>query len=419
MPADKARINTSSGIHTRALIASAGTGLGVVALASLITRTLVIGGFWSPADQRDYLACAALCGVVIAIGQNVPRWTLTVTAIVVGNPYWDFSVQEVRALPLIFATYVVVRAGTQVPFALVAGLIGVISSQYPSWILVPPRDWVVYYTDNGSAERILVITITIAAILLGHAAWTQARNADILLAKNDAIKQLRESDQLRIAQEERTKIAREIHDVVAHHVAAIVVRAQAAARVADRDPQEPRAAVEWIASSGQEALTAMRDVVRVLRSDSSSTPAQAPHDLREALESVFERIRAANIRVESYLQVPATLTSVEQFTVLRICQEALTNVLIHSGASAATVSLESDNSAVRLTVEDDGASASAIPQAGGRALLLGSGGSGLRGMRERADAVGGTVSAGPTEQGWRVRLTLPSRVRPRREQYIE
>ena len=102
------------------------------------------------------------------------------------------------------------------------------------------------------------------------------------------------------------------------------------------------------------------------------------------------------------MEVPAGLDALQQFAVLRVGQEALTNVLIHSGATAATVRLGRVGADVVLTVEDNGSAAS-TPSG------LGSGGAGLRGMRERADAVGGHLVAGSTGRGWRVELVVPMR----------
>ncbi len=356
-------------------------------------------GLWYPSDPAAYRSITLICGVVIAVGRRIPRVLFFAVAVVVANPDWSFSVGEIRAIPLALTAYLASAAGLRRSVALPVAGVAAVLTQFPYLL---GQGWTYLFLASDLSTRWLVIGIVVAAVLLGTASWTKARNAEALVARNVELEQLRESDRERIANEERTAIAREIHDVVAHHVAAIVIRAQAAARVADQRPDEPRAAVEWIATSGKEALSAMRGVVRVLRGAETGGTTEAPIVLAEAVRDVVDRVRATGLQVEADVEVPPGLDALQQFAVLRVCQEALTNVLIHSGATAATVRLGRVGSDVVLMVEDNGAAA---PAPSG----LGSGGAGLRGMRERADAVGGHLMAGSTGRGWRVDLVVPMR----------
>jgi signal transduction histidine kinase len=216
---------------------------------------------------------------------------------------------------------------------------------------------------------------------------------------NDELVRLRAADRDRIAAEERAALARDIHDVVAHHVSAMVIRAQAADRLADSDPDGLHTAVQGIAADGKEALASMRRVVRVLRTERTPTDSIP---LVDAIEHITARVRDAGIEVDSDVRVPGELTEFEEATVLRITQEALTNVLLHSRARRVRVGLTGDATGLHLEVLDDGA-----PGDAGEHGTSSEGGNGLRGMRERAAALGGSVTAGPVDGGWRVAADLP------------
>ena len=190
---------------------------------------------------------------------------------------------------------------------------------------------------------------------------------------------------------ERMALARELHDVVAHYVTAIVVHAQAGQLNREVD------VLPAIASSGTEALTAMRRLVGTMRDGSSAGPA--------ASSSLMDDVRALAaesglpVRLSFDLQdaVPQELAR----SVLRLVQESLTNTQKHASAvSAVDVALSSSDGVLRLGVEDDGV-ASGVP-------VGGSGGYGLVGMRERVELLGGRFSAGRREPtGWTVRAELP------------
>jgi signal transduction histidine kinase len=121
-------------------------------------------------------------------------------------------------------------------------------------------------------------------------------------------------------------------------------------------------------------------------------------------------VRSTGLHVDTTLDLARPLTTAQEFTVLRIVQEALTNVMLHSGASAVTVYLRSRADTAWLRIEDDGGTPGTTPA---DTLELAAGGSGLRGMRERAEALGGTFTAGPLDgRGWLVEAMLPYAATP-------
>ncbi|GAA0569329.1 hypothetical protein GCM10010172_62110 [Paractinoplanes ferrugineus] len=197
--------------------------------------------------------------------------------------------------------------------------------------------------------------------------------------------------------EERARIARELHDIVAHSLSVIVLHAQGAEYAFDRDPARTRAALGTIGTTGADALEEIRQLVRILRDGGGGGDEPAPD---HTLASVVERARAAGAAVELVVDgAPAELPRGVALAVYRIVQESLTNALKHAGpAPAVTVRVAYRPGAVELEISDDGAPSVRTP----------SGGHGLIGMRERATLYGGTFDAGPyLGGGWRVRARIP------------
>ena len=247
-------------------------------------------------------------------------------------------------------------------------------------------------------------------VLLGTNALRRRKTLLVLEQRNAALIRLRTIEAERAAAAERTRIARDLHDVVSHHMSAVVIRAQAADRVADRNPEALREAVRWIIGSGKEALTAMRETVRVLNTASSSSGAEtAPVPDLSDVARMGDRLKAVGVEVTMNLPSRRQLTSATDLTAVRIIQEALTNVMVHAKATAAQVSWQSGVQGELLTIDDNGSGGPPPVNALETARRNESGrGNGLIGMRERAQAVGGTlaVAAGPLG-GWRVQAWLP------------
>jgi signal transduction histidine kinase len=175
--------------------------------------------------------------------------------------------------------------------------------------------------------------------------------------------------------------------------------------VADSRPGELRSAVEGVAGSGQEALAALRQVVRVLRVPTGRRDPLESGDIENALSTTVERVRDAGVDVSTRFSVPPTLSDVAHAAVVRIVQESLTNVMLHSAAETAVVEVETHGSDVRIRVSDDGPRRERFPG-------LQNGGSGIPSMTERARALGGELVAGPAPggSGWVVIASVPARL---------
>ncbi len=200
----------------------------------------------------------------------------------------------------------------------------------------------------------------------------------------------------RRADEERLRIARELHDVLAHSISVINVQAGVGLALLDTDPEQARTALTTIKDQSKEALGEVRQVLDTLRSPGDAPRAPAPG--LDRLPELVEQAASAGLTVE-VAGKPPRLSPGTDLAAFRIVQEALTNVVRHSGSRRAHVRLDRDGNTLLLRVDDDGPATGA--EAGGS-------GNGLAGMRERAAALGGTIDAGPRpDGGFRVLATLP------------
>ncbi|MFC8368293.1 sensor histidine kinase [Streptomyces sp. NPDC057239] len=211
--------------------------------------------------------------------------------------------------------------------------------------------------------------------------------------------------------EERSRIARELHDVVAHHMSVISIQAQVAPHLVQDPPDELRENLAGIRQNAVEALTELRRVLDVLRSEhpAPGERADAPQPTLDRLESLVENTRAAGLTVTTgtsgeHRPLPPGV----ELSAYRIVQEALSNVLRHAPGASAHVTLAYDPRGLRVTVVNTGPTREAPPSAGA--------GHGLLGMRERAVMLGGRLTAGPwAGKGYKVDAYLPASAPPATE----
>jgi signal transduction histidine kinase len=237
---------------------------------------------------------------------------------------------------------------------------------------------------------------TSAVAAIAAAAWLAALGVGLSLRMLDGrVKDTAE----RVRRAERLELARELHDIVAHHITGMLIQAQAAQILTRRAPQNVSESLTEIETAGSEALAAMRRVVGLLRDTDDAAPASpGPEELSTLVER-FSR-QGPEVRLtlpDDDTQWPPEVTS----TVYRIVQEALTNVLRHARHTRSIdVTVGRDAAAVTVEVADDAPPNSARPHHRG--------GYGLIGMRERVETLGGSLCAGPRPgAGWSVRATLP------------
>jgi signal transduction histidine kinase len=239
--------------------------------------------------------------------------------------------------------------------------------------------------------------------LAGRTLRNQTLLARELAEKAERAAHAREEEERRAIAAERSRIARELHDVVAHNLSVMVVQASAARRVLERDPERAAEAAELIRRTGREALAELRHVFGPVRRGDGEDLSGPPSLSR--VEDLARRARAAGLKVRLRVEgEPVPLPPGVDQAAYRIVQEALTNALKHADSAHATVTVSYEPNEVVLSIEDDGAAR------GGDGLGETGGGHGLVGMRERAALYGGLVQAGPRDTGgFAVRARLPTR----------
>ncbi len=197
--------------------------------------------------------------------------------------------------------------------------------------------------------------------------------------------------------EERTRIARELHDVVAHAISVIVLQARGARHALDAEPEDARGAIDAIEQTATQALREMRRLLGMLRADDEAV-ALAPQPSLTHLDTLVTHVRDAGLPVEVHIEgTPRELAPGVDLSAYRIVQEALTNALKHAGPARARVLVRYGENVLELEVADTGAGANGVGS-----------GHGLAGMRERVAVFGGELESGPrSEGGYAVRARLP------------
>ena len=465
--------------HRHPTIIDISIAAGVVAYSLIVAIPLLLRPS-SPARTYPILPLAliaiALMGVALSLRRRFPLWCWA-TILLIPETY-QFAVLQAFHLnteQLMYAAIGISGMGLiSIPIALGA----VASHRKPSaaWIaggislVVLVMDVVLTNPGLTVGEILRNAAILILLILVGILVGFNTRSARLRLKaielRSARMALASEQAVLLAAAEERSRIAREMHDVVAHSLAVMITMADGAAAIVERDPATAKQAIETLAEAGRSALADTRRLVGVLREDPSVAAEQAPqspeppapsgespssarqHEVRDlpvpefaplgTVTPVEPSVPIANLRQQAtdgagdrsrgdlplapspeqaditelvkrfvaagvpvtYRWVGAALPADKalQLTVFRIAQEALTNVLRYAPTTpAVSVDVERHNGTVVLTVDNEAAP--------GTRPMHGSG-KGLIGMRERASVYGGTVQAGPTPTGWRVRAVL-------------
>ncbi|WFB08138.1 sensor histidine kinase [Streptomyces sp. LX-29] len=258
---------------------------------------------------------------------------------------------------------------------------------------------------------VVLVFITIPFVLawvLGDSIRTRRAYYAQLEERATRLEREREERSKMAVQAERARIARELHDVVAHNVSVMVVQADGAAYVLDNAPDQAKQALETISGTGRQALAEMRRLLGVLRTgEPDDSNDYVPQPDVQQIDDLIEQVRGAGLPVDFKVEgSPRPLPSGVELTAYRIVQEALTNTRKHGGPDVgASVRITYFDDGLGLLVEDDGR--------GARREMYEEGGAdgqghGLIGMRERVGMVGGTLDAGPRPGGgFRISVLLP------------
>ncbi|MET9954082.1 sensor histidine kinase [Streptomyces sp. NPDC006339] len=372
----------------------------------LVAATAVVGhqyhpDRWPPFDAHAYLL-TALAGLPLALRRVAPVLVLVATCLAFAG-YLAAGYQP--SLNFWFPALALYGVAAQRPPRTTAAAAALTAAVVLySGLTVPELGPLVPFVQAAAVPAVVW--------LLGNNARRISRRNRQLAVLTARLREAQEERARRAVADEQRRIARELHDVVAHHMSVINVQAGMAGYVFDSAPDTARAALGTISETSQEGLGELRRILTLLRSEADSGPDPdgepatwyAPMPGLARLPDVAERVRAAGVPVDlRTVGVPRPLAPGTELCAYRVVQEALTNVIKHARPARAEVLVAYRPSELVVTVTDDGR-----PDHPDPAKLGVRSGHGLIGMRERARLYGGTVDAGPrAEGGFRVCLRLP------------
>lgn len=400
---------------------------GVLAVGVLVAGIgLVEGGMaagWMPFEPNLERISIVLLAYVFLAARRLPMSTLVLVLLVTwGLAFWTAlggltQVPQMLLAAILVSANLAGRWGNRPRLAMLLAVVAAVAPRVvgfiaftalghlhaydgvigPSGALASLPSW------GGGLFDVAVVANAILATLLGVTVRRTKEESKAARAANERLLKMREHERQRAVAEERIAISRDVHDIVAHHVTAIVLRAQSAEHAAAVRPQVGIEALGDIREAGQEALASLRDVLDSLRSGE-----RAHRPFAEELDLVVRRVAGAGIDVQIRLDAAVVVAPEAAEPLLRVVAEALTNSLRHSTARRALVRLLRDGADAVLVVDDDGVAHDTAELAGAGAGL------GLQGMRERIGEIGGTLVTGwrdpQAERGWMVEARIPARV---------
>ncbi|WP_405428238.1 sensor histidine kinase [Streptomyces erythrochromogenes] len=401
-------------LRYRSLAIDSALALGYAGAALLLGREQPPPG-WQPLDGLGAVL-TVLVGLVLLARRIAPVAAFAASSalwvVFIACGYWPV----VNSMPPLLGLYTVAATCTvRTSVACAAVVTG-------TWV----------YAGLANAENSSMPTVLAQAVLFPAVVFVVGRGFGRLAERNRQFAELtfqlrrqQEENARQALTEERVRIARELHDVVAHHMSVISLQAGMASYVFPTDPEASRQALDTIAGTSREALEEMRRMLFLLRVGQEDQPegradpddsgalepgggAYAPAPGLDLLDRLLDRVRGAGVQVTmEVVGSPAQLPQGMALCVYRVIQEALTNVLKHAGPTRAAVTIRYESRTVVVTVADEGSAAGHSGAFQPKTVITA--GHGLIGMRERAKIYGGSVTAGPrTPVGFEVRLVLPA-----------
>ena len=359
-----------------------------------------------------------IAALIAIFGETDHTTWITVVLTLVGLVPWVLQAMSITVHPMLFV------AMTMLPSGVVVLLDRNPGGLFPAYIAV------VWITQSAASRVAMAIgLLSTIAIAIGYGIVETAefegtvyflggvgvalfaglllRRQEMLLAE---LREATERERVHAVVEERTRIAREVHDVVAHSLTVTILHVTGARRILTNDPQRAADALERAEVVGRESLDSIRQVVGLLREEKGRTNPldhnnEAPLPLLSNIPLLIDQYREAGLDIEDQVEVEGiTAGAMTSLTIFRLAQEGMTNVLRHAPDSSVSlrISPNADRSAIHVRVENT------LGDAGVR-WKSGSGpGMGLAGMAERVRACGGSIQIGPTESStWLIKVELP------------
>jgi signal transduction histidine kinase len=375
-------------------------------------------------------AVVLTCGPLVAHhgmrAPGAPQWSATARLVVLGLALLGCAALAVRRrwpFPVLAVTTATVLGAAPITASTKLTAIPGIVALYT---VAAHRDWPAWLAAGALAGSVGVVAELIGgtspAATMNGLIWVVAPVAIGVAVRNrrqyvaaieerarQAEATMQDETRRRVA-EERIRIARELHDVLAHTIAVISIQSGVAAHLIHRQPAKAQQALWHINDASHAALAELRTTIGVLRDDDEPTAPTRPLPDLSQLEELVEQVRATGLTVRTHLSGDLNRMPAEVGLVgYRVLQEALTNVLKHAHAGTVEVTATADGRALHLDVRDDGIGtdlpANTDPPAGT--------GHGRIGMRERVHAIGGVLQDGPARPGYRVRAVIPLTTLPK------
>jgi signal transduction histidine kinase len=370
--------------------------------------------WWTDVPLALFVTFISIGSVVFSTGISEPHSVRAARAILVTltalplavRRYWPLGV---LAITVAAETVLLLSTSTSaLPFGVIVALYTVasrcerrVAARAGSWVALPIVVGVIVNSKGSLGHVFPELALFAIAWVIGDSLRTRRAYLAELEDRAARLEREREQRAERAVIDERARIARELHDVIAHNVSVMVVQAGAGEEVFDSDPGRARESLVSIASTGRAALAELRRMLGVNRSDDDDGASFAPQPGIERLDELVSQVRSTGLGVElSVLGEARALPEAVGLCAYRIVQEALTNTLKHAHARGAEVHVRYRDDALELQVLDDGRAKTGMNGAGG--------GHGLIGMRERVALFDGELRVGArAEGGYAVRATLP------------
>jgi signal transduction histidine kinase len=369
-------------IRPTALDVGLTVGLGAI----FIVSTLASNDEARSLDAFGWLVLAANTVPVLGLRHNPLAVALVLSA---AYPTWamlDYPTHIMQSLPTLAALAATGAAPRPLWWRAIA-LIAPIEMMCAVLLGI----WDVDVLEIGYIAIVFVVVWALGVALGSRRDHTRA-----LTEKTVALQEAREELARRAVSEERTRIARDLHDIVAHAMSVITVQAGVGAHLIERSPEKAEAALRAIEKTGRGALDDMRRMLGALRSDEFPTQ---PQPTLNSIDLLVANVESAGTPVQVTIEgVVRPLPAGLELTAYRIAQEALTNSVKHAPGAKAGLTLRYGLDDIVIEIVDSGGSPDPAPNDGGQ---------GLKGMRERVELYGGSVEAGPYNDGFRVVATLP------------
>ena len=389
------------------------TDIGVAAVLMALSIAGLLG-YWSIPNYRDEVHLAwsipitLLAGAMISVRRLFPVWVLLLCTgvhfVAVGS-LLPLTAAQPGMQVLYFLGLYSAMAWARNREALMLTTIVVLLAM-TAWVSLAFSIFgALQIAELGASPLLLVLSQVLiniayfgAATWLGRNAWLKARSDAELLASQALVEEQSRQLAEQAVVGERLRIARDLHDSLAHHVALIGIQTAAARRTMDKKPQEAKEALLGAERSARQSVEELRTVLGSLRSDDVDGAARG----LEALQELVDDNATLGLTVHHTLVGPPAsteaLTRTQGTTLYRVIQEALTNIRVHSTATSARLTVRMEQRWVEAEIIDDGR-----PLSGTRGTGLGH-----LGIRERVAALGGTADIGPRpERGYRVLIRLP------------